>query len=81
MGLLDKLKTAGSQLSKYDGATPPPSNIDVKGSTLHNQYSINGNPNMVGFPKPSLLDLNGNTPSVSSANPKQKLPYLNNLPK
>jgi hypothetical protein len=70
MGLLNKLTTDGSQLSEFDGQTPPPSNIDVQGSTLHYQYSINGNPNMVGFPTPSQLDLNGVTP------PK----YLDNLP-
>jgi hypothetical protein len=70
MGLLNKLTTDGSQLSEFDGQTPPPSNIDVQGSTLHYQYSINGNPNMTGFPTPSLLDLNGVTP------PK----YLDNLP-
>ena len=70
MGLLNKLTTDGSQLSEFDGQTPPPSNIDVQGSTLHYQYSINGNPNMVGFPTPSLLDLDGVTP------PK----YLDNLP-
>ena len=70
MGLLNKLTTDGSQLSQYDGATPPPSNIDVQGSTLHYQYSINGAPNMTGFPTPSLLDLDGQTP------PK----YLDNLP-
>ena len=70
MGLKDMLENQGSQLSEFDGQTPPPSNIDVQGSTLHYQYSINGNPNMVGFPTPSLLDLNGVTP------PK----YLDNLP-
>jgi hypothetical protein len=70
MGLLNKLTTDGSQLSEFDGQTPPPSNIDVQGSTLHYQYSINGTPNMTGFPTPSLLDLNGQTP------PK----YLDNLP-
>jgi hypothetical protein len=70
MGLLNKLTTDGSQLSQYDGATPPPSNIDVQGSTLHYQYSINGTPNMTGFPTPSLLDLNGQTPPQ----------YLDNLP-
>ncbi len=70
MGLLNKLTTDGSQLSEFDGQTPPPSNIDVQGSTLHYQYSINGNPNMTGFPTPSQLDLNGVTP------PK----YLDNLP-
>jgi len=80
MGLLDKLTTGGSQLSQYDGQTPPPSNIDVQGSTLHDQYSINGKPNMNGFPSPSLLDLNGQVPSISSANPNQQLPYLDNLP-
>ena len=70
MGLKDMLENQGSQLSEFDGQTPPPSNIDVQGSTLHYQYSINGNPNMVGFPTPSQLDLNGVTP------PK----YLDNLP-
>jgi hypothetical protein len=70
MGLLNKLTTDGSQLSEFDGQTPPPSNIDVQGSTLHYQYSINGTPNMTGFPTPSQLDLNGQTP------PK----YLDNLP-
>jgi hypothetical protein len=70
MGLLNKLTTDGSQLSQYDGATPPPANIDVQGSTLHYQYSINGTPNMTEFPTPSQLDLNGQTP------PK----YLDNLP-
>jgi len=70
MGLLNKLETDGSQLSQFDGQTPPPSNIDVATSTLHYQYSINGTPNMTGFPTPSQLDLNGVTP------PK----YLDNLP-
>ena len=62
MGLLDMLTTQGSNLSQYDGQTPPPANIDVQGSTLHYEYSINGDPNMIGFPQPSLLDLNGITP-------------------
>jgi len=70
MGLLNKLENDGSQLTQYDGQTPPPSNIDVATSTLHYQYSINGTPNMTGFPTPSQLDLNGVTP------PK----YLDNLP-
>jgi len=71
MGLLTKLTTDGSQLSEFDGQTPPPSNIDVQGSTLHYQYSINGNPNMVGFPTPSLLDLDGVTPPKYLDNPPQ----------
>lgn len=81
MGILDRLTTAGSQLSQFDGQTPPPSNIDVQGSTLHNQYSINGAPNMAGFPTPSQLDLNGAIPPISTVpNSTQQLPYLSNLP-
>lgn len=71
MGLLDKLTQEGSNLSQFDGQTPPPLNIDVQGSTLHNQYSINGTPNMTGFPTPSLLDLNGETPPRYLDNPPQ----------
>ena len=29
MGLLDMLTQQGSQLSEFDGQTPPPANIDV----------------------------------------------------
>ena len=39
-------------------------------SPLHDQYSINGNPNMQKKPQPSTLDLDGLTP------PK----YTDNLP-
>jgi hypothetical protein len=47
MGLLTQLTTAGSNLSKHDGATPPTNNLATKSSTLHangNQpgYSLNG---------------------------------------
>ena len=70
MGLLDKLTTEGSQLSQFDGTTPPVTNLDTQQSTLHNTYSINGSPNLPGFPTPSLLDINGVTPPQ----------YLNNLP-
>ena len=70
MGLLDKLTTDGSQLSQFDGTTPPVTNLDTQQSTLHNTYSINGSPNLPGFPTPSLLDINGVTPPQ----------YLNNLP-
>ena len=71
MGLKDMLTNQGSQLSEFDGQTPPPANIDVQGSTLHYQYSINGNPNMNGFPTPSLLDLNGVTPPRYLDNPPE----------
>jgi hypothetical protein len=62
MGLLDMLTTQGSNLSEFDGQTPPITNQDTQQSVLHYQYSINGNPNLVGYPNPSLLDLNGITP-------------------
>jgi hypothetical protein len=65
------LTQQGSQLSEFDGQTPPPANIDVQGSTLHYQYSINGTPNMVGFPTPSQLDLDGITPPRYLDNPPQ----------
>lgn len=70
MGLLDKLTTQGSNLSEFDGQTPPTVNGDMAQSKLHYTYSINGTPNLSGFPTPSQLDLNGVTP------PK----YLDNLP-
>lgn len=70
MGILNKLQTEGSNLSEFDGTTPPLANGDTAESTLHNTYSINGNPNMLGMPQPSQLDLDGVTP------PK----YLDNLP-
>jgi hypothetical protein len=70
MGLLDKLTTDVSNLSQFDGTTPPVTNLDTAQSTLHYQYSINGNPNLPGYPTPSLLDINGTTPPQ----------YLDNLP-
>lgn len=76
MGLLIQLTQNGSTLSQYDGATPPTNPGALKTSTKHDQYSINGNPNMLGLPTPSSLDLNGTIPAISSANPAQQLPYL-----
>jgi len=70
MGLLDKLTQEGSNLSQFDGATPPTMDSASPTSTLHNEYSLNGNPNMVGKPTPSELDLDGQTPPQ----------YLDNLP-
>ena len=40
-------------------------------SKLHDEYSINGNPNIDNKPAPSLLDLNGKTPEK----------YLDNKPR
>jgi|TARA_B110000503_G_C7002167_1_gene352007 hypothetical protein len=62
MGLRDKLSTQGSNLTSFNGVTPPtmPGSSDL--SLLHYEYSINNNPNIIGKPKPSQLDLNGVTP-------------------
>jgi hypothetical protein len=47
-------------------------NLDkLANSQLHDEYSINGNPNIDNKPVPSLLDLDGITPSK----------YVDNLPK
>jgi hypothetical protein len=70
MSLKNKLANDGSPLTKYDGATPPTMTGASEQSKLHNQYSINGNPNVAMKPSPSTLDLNGLTP------PK----YTDNLP-
>ena len=67
MGLLDKLSTTNLGLQ---GVTPPKFGDTAAASTLHNSYSINGNPNLIGKPTPSLLDLNAETPEK----------YMDNLP-
>jgi len=62
MGLKDQLTNAGSNLSQWDGSTPsdmPGANPQAR---VHNQYSINGDPNMAKKPSPSELDLNGVNP-------------------
>lgn len=64
MAILNKLKTIGSPYSKNNGATPTVPNL--KSSLLHNTYSLDGNPKLVGYPKPSLLDLDGKTPASYS---------------
>ena len=97
MGLLTQLTTAGSNLSKHDGATPPTNPLSTKSSTLHANgnragYSLDGstfstvNPQYTSYedgvinaiPQPSLLDLNGLTPTVTPTG--QKLPYIDNIP-
>lgn len=64
MSILSKLKVTGSPYSKNNGVTPSIPNL--KGSTLHNSYSINGTPTLTGYPKPSSLDLDGKTPAKYS---------------
>ena len=36
---------------------------NLKQSKLHDEYSINGTPNILGKPSPSILDLGGVNPS------------------
>lgn len=69
MGLLDQLNTAGSNLSQFDGTTPPQMASASPQSNVHNEYSINGNPNINGYPSPSTLDLDGLTPPKYLDNP------------
>lgn len=70
MGLLNKLTQNGSNLTAFNGATPGNMPGASNSSPLHNQYSINGNPNIQKKPQPSQLDLDGKTPSK----------YTDNLP-
>lgn len=60
MGIKSKLTTDGSIYSVLNGTTPTV--VDLKSSTLHNSYSINGTPSIIGRPTPSILDLDGKTP-------------------
>lgn len=69
MGILNKLQTDGSNLSEFDGVTPPQMESANPQSTVHNEYSINGNPNHPNYPSPSLLDLDGVTPPKYLDNP------------
>ena len=71
MALIDKLTQQGSNLTKWDGATPPTPIDATQSSRLHNQYSINGDPHLQKKPSPSQLDLDGKTPAK----------YTDNLPK
>jgi hypothetical protein len=92
MGLLTKLQQSGSNLTQYDGNTPPINPLATNASQMHDSYSITGNNfNVVNsgyqqyldgtgnfLPTPSNLDLNGVPPTVSRNG--QLLPYLNNRP-
>ena len=76
MSLLNRLTLAGSELSGLDGATPSTPNFQQ--STLHKEYSTEGDPNAMNvapengvLPSPSVLDRGTVTTSER---------YLNNLP-
>ncbi len=65
MGLKDKLTQQGSPLSQANGGAIPTPVGATDQSTLHFNYSLNGNPNVANKPIPSSLDLNGQKPSNS----------------
>ena len=60
-GILDTLQGQGSTLSNLNGAQGP--QPDFAASKLHDQYSIDGNPNIPDKPSPSTLDLDGLVPT------------------
>ena len=60
-GILTTFEIGGSVLSNLNNI--PPSVPNFASSRLHFNYSINGIPNILGKPNPSVLDLNGGTPS------------------
>ncbi len=70
MSLKNKLTSGTSNLTSFNGATPSTMPGASDQSKLHDEYSLNGNPNILSKPSPSQLDLNGLTP------PK----YTDNLP-
>ena len=79
MGLLNKLQTDGSDLTSFNGTTPPTPIGATDQSALHAHganpalpgYSLDGNPNQISSPQPSILDLNGITPPKYLDNPPQ----------
>ncbi len=79
MGLIDLLPTSPLGLAGTTPALIPSANPN---STLHYEYSINGVPTQgIPVPAPSVLDLDGQIPTISSApGSTQQLPYLLHLP-
>ncbi len=86
MAILDKYNKNQSTLSGPQNPTIPVGATDQ--SKLHDQYSINGNPNINNRPKPSKLDLNGIPPLGALSDPSiialnntfKKGVYRDNLP-
>lgn len=85
MALIDRIKDTKFG---FGGATLPKFGDTAKGSKLHFENSINGNPEVLGSPSPSGLDLNGVNPNgalkapetISINNTFSKGTYKNNLP-
>jgi len=63
MGLLDKLTSTGSPLSRGNGTTPSTPVGATDQSKLHDIYSIVGTPTIPGKPTPSTLDMGGQKPA------------------
>lgn len=95
MGLQEKFLKKGSNFGAGQGGNS--ANLqserdtiigDKSLSKLHFDYSINGNPEMLGKPQPSQLDLNGITPkgpnkdgkTISLNNTFEKGTYKNSAP-
>ena len=81
MGLLNKLQNGDADFQSFNGTTPPTPVGATDQSTLHAQkvdqfnalpgYSLDGTPNQISSPQPSILDLNGITPPRYEDNPPQ----------
>ena len=66
--LLQKLQTDGSGLS-FNGNEPDIPNYE--GSKLHDTYSITGEPEVLGMPEPSFLDMD-----ITSVSPNGAMGFL-----
>lgn len=72
--LVNRLEVDGSPLSKDNGGTP--STPELATSTLHNEYSLDSNPD-----KLAVRPLNGNLPTATTlANSNSISKYQDNLP-
>tara|TARA_R110000744_G_scaffold293029_1_gene403436 strand:- start:11 stop:259 length:249 start_codon:yes stop_codon:yes gene_type:complete len=72
--LVNRLEVDGSPLSIDNGGTPPTPELAT--STLHNEYSLDSNPD-----KQSVRPRNGNLPSATSLSSSDGVKkYQDNLP-
>ena len=78
MGLEKRLIKGESTLTSLNGTTPPIEDKSI--SKLHFEYSINGQPEILGKPEPSELDLDGITPLAPNRDGK-KAPINNTFAK
>lgn len=66
MALLNKYN---QNISTLSGPQSPKTPVGATAeSKLHDQYSLNGKPNQKNKPSPSILDLNGATPTNNYRN-------------